>query len=180
MIENIDTWKVKETKLMADCRVFKVREDISVSEDTGKTHSFYVMENPDWVNIIPITKTNEVVLIEQFRHGIGEITLEIPGGLVDDGEDAKTAATRELTEETGYTTNETIYLGKSRPNPAIQDNWVYHYLALNCEKTHETEFDSTESVRTKLVNLSYINQAIKNGEITHSLVIAAFHWYSLR
>jgi ADP-ribose pyrophosphatase len=180
MTEKVETWKRIHSENVADCKIFKVRRDFSVRENSDVEFPFYCIENPDWVNVIPITKSGEVVLIEQYRHGIEEITLEIPGGMVDDGEDAKLAANRELVEETGYVPHETVYLGKSRPNPAIQDNWVYHYLALDCEKTHEVEFDSTEHVVTKLVDLSEIPRLIKSGEITHSLVIAAFHWFSLR
>jgi ADP-ribose pyrophosphatase len=180
MIEKVVTWQRIRSENVADCKIFKVRRDYSVRENEDKEHPFYCIENPEWVNIIPVTKSGEVVLIEQYRHGIEEITLEIPGGMVDDGEDAKVAADRELVEETGYVPRETIFLGKSRSNPAIQDNWVYHYLALDCEKTHEVKFDSTEHAVTKLVDLSEITQLIKSGEITHSLVIAAFHWFNLR
>jgi ADP-ribose pyrophosphatase len=180
MIEKVETWQRIRSENVADCKIFKVRRDYSVRENDDQEYPFYCLENPDWVNVIPITTSGEVVLIEQYRHGIEGITLEIPGGMVDDGEDAKLAANRELVEETGYVPRETILLGKSSSNPAIQDNWVYHYLAIDCEKTHEVEFDSTEHVVTKLVDLSEITPLIKSGEITHSLVIAAFHWFSLR
>jgi len=73
-----------------------------------------------------------------------------------------------------------ILLGKSHPNPAINNNLVYHYLALDCEKTRETAFDEHESVVTKLVLLDNIEELIANGEITHSLVIAAFFWLRLK
>lgn len=176
----IDTWKINRSEIVADCKIFKVRRDYSVRDSDGAEHPFYCIENPDWVNVIPITTSGEVILIEQYRHGIEEVTLEIPGGIVDDGEDAKYAAERELVEETGYVPRETILLGKSRPNPAIQNNWVYHYLAVDCEKHHEPEFDATESVVSKLVPFSEIQNLLKDGKITHSLVIAAFHWLSLR
>ena len=179
MQNTLETWKIKKSEQIADCKVFTVRQNLSKSSE-GKESNFYVLDNPDWVNVIALTESNEVVVIEQFRHGIEEITLEIPGGMVDGDEGAGEAAKRELVEETGYTPREIILLGKSLPNPAIQNNWVYHYLAIDCQKTHEPEFDSTENVQTKLVDLSYISKAIKNGEITHSLVIAAFYWFSLR
>lgn len=178
MTNKITTWKKKESKQIADCRVFKVREDFSTSTE-GKDASFFVIESPEWVNIIPVTKTGEIVLIEQYRHGIDEITLEIPGGLVDEGEDAKLAAERELIEETGYVPREVVLVGKSRPNPAIQDNWVYHYLAIDCEPNGETKFDDHESIHTRVVPMKYLPKLLLQGKITHSLVVAAFHWFSL-
>jgi 8-oxo-dGTP pyrophosphatase MutT (NUDIX family) len=180
MSEKIETWKIKRSETVADCKIFKVRCDFSVRNSDGAEFPFYCLENGDWVNVIPITAAGEVILIEQFRHGIEEITLEIPGGMVDDGEDAKLAAERELVEETGFVPRETILLGKSRPNPAIQNNWVYHYLAIDCEKHHEPEFDATESVISKLVPFEEVQNLLKDGKITHSLVITAFHWLSLR
>jgi 8-oxo-dGTP pyrophosphatase MutT (NUDIX family) len=180
MSEKIETWKIKRSETVADCKIFKVRRDFSVRNSDGAEFPFYCLENGDWVNVIPITTAGEVILIEQFRHGIEEITLEIPGGMVDDGEDARIAAERELVEETGFVPRETILLGKSRPNPAIQNNWVYHYLAIDCEKHHEPEFDATESVVSKLVPFEEVQNLLKDGKITHSLVITAFHWLSLR
>jgi len=174
-----DTWKRVRSKKIADCRVFQVREDFCERETDGKHSTFFVIENPDWVNVIAITKQNEVVLIEQYRHGAEQITLEIPGGMIDENETPETAAKRELLEETGFDAKKIILLGKSQPNPAIQNNKMFHFLAVGCEKIKEAEFNEHESVVTKLVSLSEIENLISGGKITHSLVIAAFHFFGL-
>ena len=175
MPETPETWTRKQSKAVADCRVFKIREDFCERDSDGAEHTFFVIECPDWVNVIALTKENEIVLIEQYRQGTEEIILEIPGGMIDAGEEPETAARRELLEETGYESNEFVYLGKSRPNPAIQNNWMHHYLALDCEKTRETAFDEHESLLTKLSPLSEIPQLIRSEQITHSLAVAAFY-----
>lgn len=180
MSEKVDIWKKTSSKEIADCRVFKVRVDYCERESDGKESTFFVTENADWANIIALTKEMEVVLIEQFRHGIGEVILEIPGGMIDEDENPETAARRELVEETGFTAKEFILLGKSRPNPAISNNWLYHYLALDCGKTHETTFDEHESVVSKLVPLNKIQNLISSEKITHTMVIAAFYLYDLK
>ncbi|MGI8786404.1 MAG: NUDIX hydrolase [Pyrinomonadaceae bacterium] len=176
MNEQPDRWTRRASKQIADCRVFRVREDSCERESDGAKHSFFVIENPDWVNVIALTKEKEVVLIEQYRQGTEEITLEIPGGMIDENEPPETAARRELLEETGYDSNEFVFLGKSRPNPAIQTNWMYHFLALDCEKVQETSFDEHESVITKLAPLKEVENLIASGEITHSLVLAGFYF----
>ena len=104
---------------------------------------------------------------------------ELPGGGIEKDEDPQIGVMRELLEETGYAPREMISLGKSRPNPAIQDNWLYHFLALDCEKTHEVEFDETESVLTKLLPLVEVEDLIAAEKITHSAVLVAFHKFSI-
>ena len=123
----------ERSEQVADCRVFKVRRDYSTDPRDGKRHDFYVIEAPDLINVIPLTKDEEVVLIEQYRHGTEEVSLEIPGGMVDPGEGPRETAARELFEETGYEAAEVIFLGKTRPNPAIQDNWIHTFLARGVE-----------------------------------------------
>jgi 8-oxo-dGTP pyrophosphatase MutT (NUDIX family) len=173
--KKVNTWKKIESKPIADCRVFKVREDFCESSQNGTKASFYVIENPDWVNIIALTKDEKVILIEQFRQGMNEVTLEIPGGMVDEGEEPLECAERELLEETGFVAKEMIFLGKSHPNPALQENRMFHFLALDCEKSGETKFDEHESIETKLVELNEIPKLITDEKITHSLVIAGFY-----
>jgi 8-oxo-dGTP pyrophosphatase MutT (NUDIX family) len=176
MSEKVEIWETVESREIADCRVFRVSENLMRSD--GKEGKFYVIDNPDWVNIIAVTKKGEIVLIEQFRHGIKEVVLEIPGGMIDAGEEPEIAARRELLEETGYTAENFVLLGKSRPNPAIQNNWLYHYAAFDAAKTGEVNFDEHESLVTRLYSSTAISEMIKSGAISHSLVLAAFHYFS--
>lgn len=173
----IDLWKRRSSKIVSDCRVFRVREDQSVCESDGKNGTFFVIESPDWVNIIALTDKKEMILIEQFRHGADEVVLEIPGGMIDPGERPEDAAGRELLEETGYSAGELILLGKSLPNPAIQNNTIFHFLAVGCRKTHSTAFDEHESIAVKLVAIPEAERLVQNGKITHSLVLAAFYFF---
>lgn len=179
MNEQVEIWKRQSSKEIADCRVFKIREDFCEREPDGATHNFFVIEVPDWVNIIALTREKNVVLIEQYRQGSEEITVEIPGGMIDAGEEPESAARRELAEETGYEAGKIILLGKSRPNPAIQNNWMYHYLAHDCEKTRETSFDEHESLITKLASRAEVENLITAGKITHSLAVAGFYYLDL-
>jgi 8-oxo-dGTP pyrophosphatase MutT (NUDIX family) len=180
--EELRTWKRIRSEEIANCRVFTVRRDLCVRDAAdfeNDEHTFYVLDCPAWCNIIPITKNDEVVLIEQFRQGIEAISLEIPGGIVDEGETPERAAERELLEETGYAAGEIVFLGKSHPNPAIQNNFVYHYAAFGCEKKQEPRFDSSEHCVERLVPRAEIDDLILNEEITHSLVLAGFQRFNI-
>jgi ADP-ribose pyrophosphatase len=179
MNEKPETWTRTASDEIADCRVFKVRRDHSKRAADDAEHTFFCLESPDWVNVIPLTREDKVVLIHQYRHGAEEITLEIPGGMVDAGETPQEAAVRELAEESGYIPREIVFLGRTRPNPAIQNNWMHHFLALDCEKTSETLFDAHESVVTELFDLKEIPQLFRDERITHSLVLACFHKFEL-
>lgn len=174
-----EEWKKISSKEIADCRVFRVREDFCRREGDRAETKFFVIENPNWVNIIALTKDKRVVLIEQYRQGTEEVVLEIPGGMVDENESPEATAKRELLEETGFSAREMILLGKTRPNPAIQNNSLYHFLAVDCEKSGETSFDEHENIETKLVSPDEIENLIASGKINHSLVIAAFYFLNL-
>ncbi len=175
-----EKWKLQKSTSLNDYRIFSTRRKSSVSPKDGTTYDFYVMDAPDWVNIIPVTPAGEIVLIKQFRHGTEEITLEIPGGMIDPGEIPAECARRELLEETGFTSTRWEQIGRVRPNPAFMSNSCYTFLASDCERTSEPSFDTTEDIETLLVAPQEIKRHIREGTIDHCIVIAAFGFYFLR
>ena len=168
-------WKTLETKQIFGNKVFGFREDTVMSPKTDNTHPVWVMDAPTWVNIIPLTKDQKVVMIKQYRFGSKEISLEIPGGMVDAGETVFSAATREMKEETGYDSKEVYEIGKISPNPALMSNHTYSYVAFNVEKSGEQKLDNMEDIEVLEVDLNQIPTLITKGEIDHSLVISAFY-----
>ncbi len=176
----IKPWPKIRTRSNRSYRVFSVRTDIVLSPRTHKNHDFYIIESNDWVNIIPITADRQVVMVRQYRHGSGEVTLEIPGGLVDDQDTPRQAAARELLEETGYRAKKWSKIGCVNPNPALFQNRCYTYLAQDIRKVADLKPDQTEDIEVVLVPLSEIPGLIRKGRIDHSIVITAFTHYFLR
>jgi ADP-ribose pyrophosphatase len=172
-------WRIQSSEILADCRIFKVRKDVTVSPRTGQPHEMFVLEQPNWVNVIPLTPDEQVIMVEQWRHGTRSIHLETPGGLMDDGEAPEQSARRELLEETGYEAGEIIKLGTVHPNPAIQTNLQHYLLAKDCRKTTELKLDHAEDINVKLVPLADVLRMIETGGITHGIVIGGFYWLNL-
>ncbi|MFQ5633273.1 MAG: NUDIX hydrolase [bacterium] len=174
----IKKWQKLKSKAIGNFGVFQIWQNTSFSPRTGKEHTFYVLDSANWVNVIPITPEGKVVLIHQFRHGTEEVTLEIPGGIVDASDsDPAASARRELVEETGYDTENIIQIGEVTPNPAILNNHCYTFLAKDVQLTYKQAFDSSEDIDVELFDLEAIPELIQNGRITHALVVAAFYHF---
>jgi len=176
----IKPWARIRSRSVGSFRVFSIRADTTVSPRTGVEHDFYVIETQDWVNIIPLTADRRVVMVRQYRHGSGEVTLEIPGGLVDPGDTPESAAARELLEETGYQAEEAVKIGMSNPNPAVFNNRCYTFVARNVMKVRDPMPDQTEDIEVVLIPLADIPELIRKGKIDHSIVISAFYWFFLQ
>ena len=131
-----------------------------------------IFEFRSWGNVLAVTKENQAVLIRQYRHGVQEVMWEIPGGVVDDGEDPLEGAKRELMEETGFGAGNIIEVGKVYPNPAIQQNSLYCYLATDVEQVGEQHLDEAEDIEVQLVPLDELIQMAQEGKFLHALHVA--------
>lgn len=177
MSDTVENWSRTDSRVLGDFRVFRLREDTRLSPRTGKHHKFFVLDTGDWINVVPVTPDNRIVLIRQFRHGTEEVTLEIPGGMVDAGEPPKLSARRELLEETGYEAEELVHIGTMTPNPAILNNRCHTFLARNVRYVAEPKMDGSEDIQVEVVHSSEVPGLIATGKISHALVIAAFYFY---
>ena len=172
-------WPTANSEDLGDFRVFNLRRERRRSPRTGGLHDFYVLGMPDWVNVVPVTPEGKVVVIRQYRHGTGEVSLEIPGGVVDAGETHGETARRELLEETGYAAGEIVPIGRVAANPAIQDNHMHTFLALGARREREPRLDAAEEIAVEEVDLAEVETLIRSGDIDHALVVAGFYWLDL-
>jgi 8-oxo-dGTP pyrophosphatase MutT (NUDIX family) len=167
---SIKPWKVLETKYLHP----RFRLD-QVELPSGNQLQAIIFEFRSWANVLPVTKNNEAVLIRQYRHGVREVMWEIPGGVVEDEENPLEGVKREMLEETGYRSSNIVQVGKFYPNPALQTNTMYCYLALDSEKVAGQSLDGAEEIEVHLVPLNQLLPMIQNGQIVHALQVAALY-----
>ena len=153
--------------------LFRVRLDRLRHPTNEQEFERLVLQAPEWVNVVATTTDGKIVMVEQYRFGVGELTLEPVGGLVDAGEDSLAAARRELLEESGYGGGEWRYMGSVQANPAIHDNRCHHWLAEGVERIADPVPDEGEAIRVHLMTLDEVRDALASGRFAHSLGISA-------
>lgn len=169
--------------LSLERRRLESRDDDSSDGSGDSARDALVLEAPDWVNVVALAHDAggepRVVLVRQWRYASEEMTLEIPGGMVDPGESSAAAAARELYEETGYRSASLEQIGVVRPNPALFANRCTTFVATDLTCHGRPEGDGEEEIEVVLVPMSRVPAMIASGEIDHALVVAAFHFLDL-
>ncbi|HTN92919.1 MAG TPA: NUDIX hydrolase [Sorangium sp.] len=137
----------------------------------GASYTAFTLELADWISVAAITDAGEFVLVRQHRHGVDAVTIETAGGLVDPGEEPAVAAPRELLEETGYAAASLEPLGWVHPNPALQANRCFLYLARGARRIGEPAGDEHESTEAVLMSADEVTAAMQDGRISHSIAV---------
>lgn len=178
-------WKKLREELALHTRIFDVVRAYFQHPRRGKEQDFFVINPPDWVNVIALTTDGRLVLVRQFRYGIDEFSLEIPGGIIDPGEDPIAAGVRELREESGYVGRTARLLGSVHPNPAMQSNRCHLVLVEGAQRTAEFEWDPDEEMEVVVLPVDEVYARAERGGITHAMVLDGLllfrpHWEALR
>lgn len=140
---------------------------------------FVIIAAPDWVNVVALTNDGQLVMVRQFRYGIDEFSLEIPGGVMEVGEDPVTAGLRELREETGYAGGAAKLLGWVHPNPAIQSNRCHFVFVDGVTCAHDIAWDTDEEIAVTTQPVEDVLAMAKSGGIVHALVLNALMLFEL-
>lgn len=168
----IKNWQRKGSQILQKTRILDFCEATDVSPYTEQEHRFVFIDSLKWVNLVPVTQQNEIVMIRQYRHGSQRVTLEIPGGMVDAGEEPCKAAVRECHEETGYVVKTPHSLGDLNPNPALFNNSLHTFYGRVLECSPIVHFSETEKTEVELIAIDRLRTLLLDGTIDHALVCA--------
>jgi ADP-ribose pyrophosphatase len=170
---SLKPWKILNSNYLYRTNGVAFRIDQCEVKDGGIFEP-YVFECGTWVNVVALTKEREVILEKQYRHGVGQVMLEIPAGMMEEEDDSPLqAAQRELLEETGYASDRFIEVGKAYPNPATHTNLTYSFLALDVEKVGQQSLDETEEIEVSLIPFDKLISLAKEGGLPQALHISA-------
>ena len=174
-----EPWNIINEQIEYKTKIFNLLKRDMIHKEENQQGAFFTLDPPDWINVIALTEDEEIVLVEQYRFGTQSVTLEIPGGMIDPGEQALETAKRELLEETGYAGLHWESLGKVSSNPAIQTNYTHMYLATGCRKVQDQDLGEHELINVHKVPINEFLELVEVGIIHHALVVAAVGKYLL-
>jgi 8-oxo-dGTP pyrophosphatase MutT (NUDIX family) len=165
-------WKILSSEHLFNDLWFKVRKDICESPSGKIINPYYVYEFPEWATAFALTEDNKVIIVRQYRHPVGEVCIELPGGCVDDADkDLQAAIARELLEETGYVFSSYESLGKISSNPSTNTNWMHMFLARGGKKVGEQKLDHNEEIIVELITIEGLKKMVRENKIIQSMHI---------
>lgn len=163
-------WKILSSEYLFNDLWFKVRKDKCQKPDGTIVEPYYVYEFPTWVTALALTEDGKVIMEKQYRHAIGEICIEIPGGCVDETDKSlEDAIARELLEETGYSFSSYEYLGKISANPSTNSNLMHMFLAKGGKKISNQHLDSNEEIDVQLVSIDDLKKMLHDHTLLQSM-----------
>jgi 8-oxo-dGTP pyrophosphatase MutT (NUDIX family) len=170
----LQKWTVAASKVVLSDRWMHLRSERVATQRGATLDPYYVIEYPDWAVVVAITPDDQLVLVRQYRHGIGAMTLELPGGVIDAGDaDPLTGAIRELAEETGYRSADVRHVSSLPTNPATQTNRLHTFVAVGAVKATEASPDAGEDLQVELLSVSQVLAGLSSGLIGQSMHVQA-------
>ena len=173
-------WKVLSSEYLFQKPWLTVRKDHCILPDGTEMPNYYVNEYPEWVNVFALTEEGNVLMVKQYRHGIGQISIELPGGVAEKGENMELACKRELLEETGYEFQDWEFLGKISANPSTTNNFTHFYLARNGKKVAGQKLDVGEDLEVLELPVAEVKEMVLKNQIVQSLHTNAIFYALIR
>ena len=177
MNQTIKEWKVLESEYLVRRPWLTARRDRLELPDGRIIPEYYVLEYPDWVNVIAFTKDGQFVMERQYRHAARKISLELPCGVMEEGETPLEAAQRELLEETGFGGGQWKKLMELSPNPSAMSNTTHCFLAIGVEKIAEQHLDETEELSVLFMTKEEVKRMLNENQICQALMVAPLYKY---
>lgn len=168
-------WKVLKQAYVYENKWFHARADRCELPDGRIIEPYFVVEVPNFCNVFIVTKEEKIVLVKQYRYPVDQITYELAGGVIENNEDPLKAAIREMTEETGYVSDEVEYLFKAAANPALMNNTAYYFLAKNATKINTQNLDALEDIDVVSFSKAAFLQMLSDNQLQHAAQLGAVY-----